>query len=152
MIAAIHQPQYMPWLGYMNKIAGSDVFVLLDTVQYKKNEWQNRNRIKTATGFQWITTPVCYHYPEKIMEVKINNMVRWRAKHSASLVTNYNKAPYFQTYADFFKEIFSKKWELLVDLNIHIIEFLTTIWKLNTGVQFSIISSSGTSDVNPVIL
>ncbi|MGA1826332.1 MAG: WbqC family protein [bacterium] len=134
MITAIHQPQYMPWLGYMNKIASVDVFVLLDTVQYKKNEWQNRNQIKTATGSQWITTPVCYHYPQKIMEVRINNTVRWGAKHSASLITNYNKAPYFRTYADFFNNIFSKKWELLVDLNIHIIEFLTTIWKLNTDI------------------
>ncbi|MGA1823660.1 MAG: WbqC family protein [bacterium] len=134
MITAIHQPQYMPWLGYMNKIASVDVFVLLDTVQYKKNEWQNRNQIKTATGSQWITTPVSYHYPQKIMEVEINNTVRWGAKHSASLITNYNKAPYFKTYADFFHDIFSKKWDLLVDLNIQIIEFLTTIWGLNTDI------------------
>ena len=72
MIAAIHQPQYMPWLGYMNKIANADVFVFLDTVQFKKNEWQNRNRIKGPKGWQWITVPVSYQFPEKICEIKIN--------------------------------------------------------------------------------
>ena len=55
---AIHQPHYLPWLGYLAKWAAADVFVFLDTVQYTKNGWQNRNRIKTATGPQWLTVPV----------------------------------------------------------------------------------------------
>ena len=55
---AIHQPHYLPWLGYLAKWAAADVFVFLDTVQYSKNGWQNRNRIKTATGPQWLTVPV----------------------------------------------------------------------------------------------
>ncbi|MCK7503766.1 MAG: WbqC family protein [Desulfobacterales bacterium] len=58
MIVAIHQPQYLPWLGYFDKMLKADVFCYLDTVQYKKNEWQNRNRIKTAQGWQWLTVPV----------------------------------------------------------------------------------------------
>jgi len=57
MIIAVHQPQYLPWLGYFDKIDKADIFVLLDTVQYKKNEWQNRNKIKTAQGWQWLTVP-----------------------------------------------------------------------------------------------
>ena len=58
MIVAIHQPQYLPWLGYFDKMLKADVFCYLDNVQYKKNEWQNRNRIKTAMGWQWLTVPV----------------------------------------------------------------------------------------------
>ncbi|MSS70936.1 MAG: hypothetical protein EXS64_05545 [Candidatus Latescibacteria bacterium] len=61
MTVAIHQPQYLPWLGYFDKMDRADVFVLLDNVQYKKNEFINRNRIKTAAGWQWITVPVHYH-------------------------------------------------------------------------------------------
>ena len=63
MIITIHQPQYLPWLGYLDKIDRADTFVLLDNVQYKKNEWINRNRIKTINGPQWITVPVSYHHP-----------------------------------------------------------------------------------------
>ena len=69
MIVAVHQPQYLPWLGYFDKIDKADVFVLLDTVQFKKNEWQNRNKIKTAQGWQWLTVPVMYKYPQQINEV-----------------------------------------------------------------------------------
>ena len=69
MIVAIHQPQYLPWLGYFDKIDKADIFVLLDDVQYKKNEWQNRNKILTATGWQWLTVPVKYNFGQKINEV-----------------------------------------------------------------------------------
>ncbi|MCR4319560.1 MAG: WbqC family protein [Candidatus Brocadiaceae bacterium] len=72
MIVEIHQPQYLPWIGYFDKIDRANVFVLLDNVQYKKNEWQNRNRIRTSQGWQWITVTVLYKYPEKINAVKIN--------------------------------------------------------------------------------
>ena len=135
MIAAIHQPQYIPWLGYMNKMAAADIFIFLDTVQFKKNDWQNRNRIKKAGGWQWMTVPVCYHYPEKISEVKINNKSRWREKHWQTLITNYNRAPYFETYADFFRDTFNRKWELLIDLNIHIIKFLAGVWSLKAHIM-----------------
>ena len=132
MIVAIHQPQYIPWIGYINKIANADIFVFLDTVQFKKNEWQNRNRIKTATGWQWMTVPVCYHYPQKISEVTINNKVRWGDKHWKTIVTNYSQTPYFQKYADFFRETLNREWTLLRDLNIHIIQFLAETWDLKT--------------------
>src|SRR5919199_1238191 len=55
MRVAIHQPQYLPWLGYLAKRAAADVFIYLDTVQYEKNGWQNRNRIKTKDGPRWLT-------------------------------------------------------------------------------------------------
>ena len=58
MRLAIHQPHYLPWLGYLAKWASADVFVFLDTVQYEKNGWQNRNRIKTRDGAHWLTVPV----------------------------------------------------------------------------------------------
>lgn len=94
MIASIHQPQFMPWLGYFHKIIKSDIFVFLDTVQFKKNEFQNRNKIKTAQGWMWLTVPVLYKYPEHINEVKINSGVDWRKKHMRALEINYQKAPY----------------------------------------------------------
>ena len=122
MIVAIHQPQYIPWLGYFNKMIASDVFCYLNNVQYKKNEWQNRNRIKTARNWQWLTVPVQYRFPQKINEVTINNTVSWKRKHLQALITNYNKAPFFREYIGFFEDVYSKDWELLSDLNIYFIK------------------------------
>ena len=93
MIVAAHQPQYLPWLGYFDKIDKADVFVLLDTVQFKKNEWQNRNKIKTAQGWQWLTVPVMFKHPQRINEVPINKTVRWQHKQRQAILSNYKKAP-----------------------------------------------------------
>ncbi len=102
MIAAVHQPQFMPWLGYLDKIVRSETFAFLDNVQFKKNEFQNRNKIKTAQGWMWLTVPVLYKYPEQIDEVKINDRADWRKKHVRTLAINYQKAPYFH---DIFPEV-----------------------------------------------
>jgi hypothetical protein len=132
MLITIHQPQYLPWLGYLDKIDKADVFVILDNVQFKKNEWQNRNRIKTAQGHQWITVPVLYRFPEKINEVRINNKANWGRKHLQALITNYSKSTYFDNYRSFFEDIFSRSWDRLVDINIEIIRFLISALDLNT--------------------
>ncbi len=95
MILAAHQPQYLPWLGYLHKIAGADVFLILDDVQYKKNEWQNRNRIKSAEGWQWVTVPVTYRFPERIREVGVDRGAPWRRKHREALVSSYARTPHF---------------------------------------------------------
>jgi hypothetical protein len=121
LIVAIHQPQYLPWLGYFDKIIKADAFCYLDNVQYKKNEWQNRNRIKTAQGRQWLTVPVSYRFPQKINEVKINNTVNWKRKHLQAMITNYSKAPFFAEYIGFFEEVYSKDWELISELNVYLI-------------------------------
>ena len=58
MMVAAHQPAYLPWLGYLAKIAAADLFVVMDDLQYEAQNFQNRNRIKTGTGPAWITVPV----------------------------------------------------------------------------------------------
>jgi hypothetical protein len=124
LIVAVHQPQYLPWLGYFDKIRRADVFCYLDNVQYKKNDWQNRNRIKTAQGWQWLTVPVRYHFPQEINEVTINNAVNWKKKHLQTLISNYNRAPFFKEFAIIFEQIYSQDWEFLSDLNIALVEEL----------------------------
>ena len=117
-VVAIHQPQFLPWLGYFDKLDRSDVFCLLDTVQYKKNEFQNRNRIKTSQGWQWLTVPVTYRFPQRIHEVGINQTVDWQRKHLQALKTNYSKAPFFETYYASFEEFYQQSYELLVEVNV----------------------------------
>lgn len=127
MIVAIHQPQYLPWLGYFDKMDRSDVFIFLDNVQFKKNEWQNRNKIKTSEGWQWLSVPVIHRFTQKIYEVEINNTVQWGRKHLNALVTNYSKASFFKEYIGFFERVYAHDWNNLVDINIHIIKYLTKI-------------------------
>ncbi len=134
MVVAIHQPQYLPWIGYFDKMDRADVFVLLDNVQYKKNEWQNRNRIKTSLGWQWITVPVLYKYPEKINGVRINNTVNWQRKHLNALVYHYSKAPFFQEHRRFFEDTFVSYWEYLVEINIHTIRYLSKALGINKEI------------------
>ena len=124
MIVAVHQPQYLPWLGYFDKIRRADIFCYLDNVQYKKNDWQNRNRIKTSRGWQWLTVPVRFQFPEKICEVKIDPTVKWRKKHLQALVRNYHRAPFFKQYIDVYEQIYSEDWESVSELNIESIERL----------------------------
>lgn len=134
MMASIHQPQYLPWLGYIDKIDRVDIFILLDNVQYKKNEWQNRNRIKTSQGWQWITVPVLYRFPEKINEVRINNNVDWRRKHLIAIETNYRRTIYFKKYFPYLEEIYRKEWERLVDINVALIKTLINIFGIKKEI------------------
>lgn len=140
MIATIHQPQYLPWLGYFDKADQADIFILLDNVQFKKNEWQNRNRIRTAQGWQWLTVPVLHDFGQKINEVKINNNQDWRKAHLKSISLNYSKAPFFDDYIDFFESTYDKEWELLSEINVYffkkIIELLGITTKIVMASQY----------------
>jgi len=127
MIVAVHQPQYLPWLGYFDKIDKADIFVLLDAVQFKKNEWQNRNKIKTAQGWQWLTVPVMYKYPQLINEVTINNKVNWQHKQRQAILSNYKKAPHYEMLEGFFENLFASSWQLISRLNIEIVKRLVQI-------------------------
>jgi hypothetical protein len=134
MIISIHQPHYLPWLGYIDKIDRADTFVVLDNVQYKKNDWINRNKIKTAQGSQWLTVPVTYHHPEKINQVKIDNKTSWGKKHLHALITNYSKSSAFEEHLPFFDDLYSRKWEYLSELNIHIIHYIIKVFGIKTQV------------------
>ena len=132
MKIAVHQPQYLPWLGYFDKMDQADVFVLLDDVQYKKNEWQNRNKIRNAEGWQWLTVPVMYEFGQLLKDIRIDNRQPWRTKHLKSLVLNYSRAPYFKEYFPFFGDAFNREWEFLVDVNVHFIRYFKKILGINT--------------------
>lgn len=124
MILAAHQPQFAPWLGFFDKLDRADIFVLLDNVQFKKNEWQNRNRIKTSTGPQWLTVPVSFHFGDRIDEVAISQRQNWRHRHRQSLRTCYSRAPYYQSVSDLYEKIAFRPWDKLCDFNIALLRAL----------------------------
>lgn len=125
MIIGIHQPNYLPWLGYFYKIARSDIFVFLDNAQYSKSSFINRNKIKTSQGAAWLTVDVLKkgRFKQLINEVEINNDTSWSSTHEKTISQNYSKARYFEKYKNFFEDVYHRRWQQLVDLN----EALTTL-------------------------
>ena len=123
MIIGILQPGYLPWLGFFEQMYRCDVFVLYDDVQYDKEGWRNRNKIKTANGVQWLTVPVLIKFSGHalITEIRINNEVNWRKKHLASIKQSYGKAAFFKDYYELFEEAYSRDWDFLVDLDLYFI-------------------------------
>jgi hypothetical protein len=100
MVLGILQPGYLPWLGFFEQMYRSDIFVVYDDVQYDKNGWRNRNRIKTTQGVQWLTVPVHVKHRESplVNDIIIDNKVNWKRKHLTSIKQNYSKAPFFRSY------------------------------------------------------
>jgi hypothetical protein len=119
MIVSIHQPAYLPWLGYFDRIRQSDCFVFLDTVQFQKNSFQNRNRIRTPAGSQWLTVPVQTKgtlHSTPLSKLAINNRINWREKHLKSIRQNYAKAPFRDRVLDYLEIVYDRPWERLADL------------------------------------
>lgn len=137
MIVAVHQPQYLPWLGYFDKMDQCDLFVLLDSVQFKKNEWQNRNRIKMANGWQYLTVPVQHRFPQSILDVQIDNRADWARKHLQAMTVHYGQAPYFSDHQPFLREVYGREWSSLCGLSIHLIHYLASAMGITVKVARS---------------
>lgn len=127
MIVSIHQPGYIPWPGYFHRLVLSDVHVFFDDVQFEKNGFNNRNRIKAAWGPQWLTVPVLTkgRFGHNLLkDTQIATGQAWRAKHWRTLLQNYCRASHFEAYRSFFEPLYEKPWKWLLDLNIEIIRFV----------------------------
>ena len=137
MRVAIHQPQFLPWLGYLDKIDQADCFVILDNVQFKKNEWQNRNQIRTHQGSQWLTVPILHSFGQLICDVQINNCDHWKRKHLAALKTHYEGARYFSQYFLELEKIYAGEWQSLSEFNVRILHWLLDHFDIATPIQLS---------------
>ena len=138
MKLAIHQPKYLPWPGYFHKMESVDLFLILDTVQYMKHEYDNRCKIKTPEGEQWLTVPVSspnLGTPiNKVMLAMDADIWRYNWK---PLKNNYSKSPFFEEYKDELHEIYGKKWDRLIDLNLKLIETVRNWLGIKTRLKFA---------------
>jgi len=136
-VVAIHQPNYLPWLGYFYKITNCDVFVFLDNVQYTKNSFINRNKIKTPQGAMWLTVGVLSkgEYGQSISETKIDSNVSWNKNHWKSICQNYARSPYLDKYKEYLESIYQRQWEYLADLNESLIKANCDMLSI-TNVEF----------------
>jgi len=137
MRVAITQPTYLPWLGYFDLIDQVDRFVILDTVQFEKQSWQQRNRIKTPTGLQWLTVPVIFRgrLDQKIRDVEIRD-TSFSLKHLRAIELNYGRAPYFHTQYSIFCSLLQQTQNntSLVDLNTRLLHWFMEFLGIRTAV------------------
>ena len=139
MKVTIHQPNYFPYPGLFHKLSLSDVFVVMDDVKFQF-DITNRNKIIGKNEkWQRITVPVKKNQThKKIMDVEINNTISWREENFSKLCEVYDSSKFFHIYKEYFKNIYEKKWEMLVDLNLETLK-KTIEW---LGIKIQIIKES----------
>ena len=140
MIVSINQPAYLPWLGYFNRVANSDLHIVLDHVQYEKNSFTNRNKIRTAQGFSWLTLPLKTKGrfgKLAINTVEIADIPSWNRKHWDSLRFAYAKAPYFKDYMNWLETAYAKQWLLMGDVLNECNDWLYKCLGIDTPIVYS---------------
>jgi hypothetical protein len=142
MKVAIHQPHFLPWLGYLHRMAQADLFVLLDHVQFERRNYQNRTMIRLADQGHWLTVPVVQNsQKERIVDKLVDNRLDgtkwWSANHFATLRHAYRAAPFFDVYAQSMQRLFETKWQRLVDINQAGLELLREAFGITTPLARS---------------
>ena len=135
-VLAAHQPNYLPWLGLFHKLSLADVWVIADDVQYTTHGFVNRNRIRRATGWQWLTVPVLTkgRGRRQIREVMTDGTSNWQRKHWEAIRWNYHHGSGFEEIGVFLEQFYChNEWQLLVEANIEMGRFLLA--QLGTEVE-----------------
>jgi WbqC-like protein len=137
MIVAIQQPEHLPWMGFFDKMQRCDLYVYLDNVQFKKRYFENRNKIRTQNGWQWVTVPVISKgkYRQNINEVEIDNSQNWRRKYLGSIKSSYSKSPHFDHFYPGLESVIEGPCRFLSDLNIRLVQHIREYLKIRTPVQ-----------------
>jgi WbqC-like protein family len=143
MILAAHQPAYLTWLGYLDKMAKADVFVVMDDLQYEAQNFQNRNRIKRNDGAAWLTVPlergpqsdrIC----DKVIQNQSSVREHWQRKTWRTLGIHYGPTEHFARYRDELHEIYTRPWQRLVDVDLAMLD-LARRW---FGISVPVVRSS----------
>ncbi|EJN28447.1 WbqC family protein [Pseudomonas sp. GM80] len=133
---AILQSNYIPWKGYFDMIAAVDEFIIYDDMQYTKNDWRNRNQIKTPQGVKWLTVPAGSNLNRRIRDVELDP--RWQIKHWSSIEANYAKAEYFGEISQLLKPLYlDRQFTSLSELNRTLIETICAYLKITTTIKNS---------------
>jgi hypothetical protein len=135
---AILQSNYIPWKGYFDLINSVDEFILYDTAQFTKNDWRNRNKIKTSGGLLWLSIPVRHRFGQLIQDTTIRDST-WNRTHWRSLSQAYAKAAYFKMYKSTFEELYNKCGveSKLSNVNFQFIKEVCAIIGIKTSITWS---------------
>lgn len=134
-VLTAHQPAYLPWLGYFDKIARADRFIVFDGVPMESSGYENRNRVKVGSTAQWLTVPVKRSRDVQLKDVFIANEHGWARKHYRTLEMAYQKAPYWDLYRSRLHSFYIVEYEKLADLNVAMLRFFLNALDINTPVE-----------------
>lgn len=142
IILSAHQVNFLPYLGFFDKFVKSNIFVLLDDVQFVHTgdlAWMNRNKIRTKDKWQYITVPVYVkgRFGQLLCNVEINREHDWKRKILGTIRQNYVDAPFFCDIYSKLEEIINKNHSKLIDLNIDFLQFIIKYLGISTKVTFS---------------
>ncbi len=140
MLVAAHQPNYLPWLGFLHKLLTADQFMLADTAQFVKRGpfgWIHRNKIRTADGWAWLSLPVktAGKFTQSCAEAELDNSRDWRRKHWLTLEQQYRLAPHFGAYSGPFREVYQREWTHLAPLSEALIRALCEAFRIDTPIK-----------------
>lgn len=124
IVVAIHQPDYIPYIGYFYKISKSSIFVFLDDAQFSNDNMHHWNRIKTPQGQFNLKIPVKHHFGDLINQVKFRDEMKWRKKHLKTLEMNYMRSKYYNSIFPDFEKLINAKYENLAEMNIAINRYI----------------------------
>jgi hypothetical protein len=119
-IVTAHQIEHLAWLGLLDKFNKADSIILCDSMQFEKDNYHNRNKIRTKDGWQWLTVPVEHNNHKPMKEIKINGNF-WIKKYLRVISQNYNKSTHFNYYYPTLEKIINKNEKYLIDLNMNLI-------------------------------
>jgi hypothetical protein len=139
VIVAAHQPHFLPWLGYLDKMAKADLFVVMDDLQYEAQNYQNRQRVKLSDGATWMVVPLERGAQDDlILDKRIDNSgnpkQHWQRRIWLTLETNYRRAPFWAKYADDLHDVFVRRWTHLVELDLHLLDLARRWLRINVPV------------------
>ncbi|CAH6889664.1 conserved hypothetical protein [Vibrio chagasii] len=138
IIVTIHQPESYPWYGFFNKMYNCDKYIILDSVDFRKNYFQNRNKILTNNGESYLTIPIRKGDSKKIKDIEIVSNSAWNKKHWQTILQSYKKSPYFHEIESELFKVISNGAEKLVEYNLNII----SLFKDKLGFKCDLLLSS----------
>ncbi len=132
MIVVCHQPDFLPYLGYFDRLLKADVFVIMDDVQLVHPFWHTRNQVKGPSGPLWISVPVLRKDTgfQLINEARIDRTQPWQRRIIKTIRSHYLKAPYFNTYFPAIEQMLQEETDLLVDLNLRLLAFFLDVLQI----------------------
>jgi hypothetical protein len=135
-IVTIHQPNYLPWIGLFSKIKKSNQFVIADTFTIGDQSTVNRNKIRTNTGWMYLTIPLNHNIRGmRICDIPLPSDKSWQRNHWRSIYANYSRTAYFNDYKFFFENLYLKNFKYICEINLEIIDYLLKCFHIEVDMK-----------------